>query len=796
STGDKTWEVVEQLKAASVDAILDPFIADFPQFAMEAKLQKRTAESLAEVLSGEEDPVEILFPGGKSIDDLTDFYREGADFPASNELVGIAVEKLVAQMPERRAIRVLEVGAGTGSLTRTVLPQLPANRSEFTFTDTSPAFLADAKKQFSDYNFVEYTTFDIEKDPEGQGIDPGGYDLILGTNVIHATSDLKNSLGNLTKCLAEDGVLMFLEVTRERASLNNLFGLLWGWWHYKDTELRPRSALMHRDTWEDFLKELNYRDVDSFVSSPRVEDCQQAIFVAKAPLPEPAAAEETEETPDEPVLAEIQDTALILNDAGDIAGKLQPLFEGADLRVETLAPAKLAQADWEAKFAELAEAGHRVSQIVHLWTLDHPAAAEIKLDELEKSQETGVHSLLEMVKALANAKPDTAPKITLVTRGRMSIEGGELGAISTAPMTGFCRVSNNEHPDYPIVMVDLDPAGGPDEAGDLLEEIVRADGELEVAYRNDIRQVNRLHRVKHNEVPLITKEGVADRDEVVSYRLEIDKPGVLSDLTVAETPRRDPDEGEIEIQVKAGGINFRDVMKALGMYPGNPVDIKWFGDDIAGTVVKVGAGVEDVKVGDNVVGMAPYAFRSFVTVNRNLVFKKPDTLTFEGAATLPTVFLTSHYALIELARMEKGERVLIHAGTGGVGSAAIQIAKYLGLEIFATAGTDEKRQLLKDWGVDHVMNSRTLDFADEIMEITNGEGIDCVLNSLAGDFIPKSFGCLRRFGRFVEIGKIDVYGNTQFGMEMLKNNISYFVVDLAQHLESKPAFVASMLKEL
>lgn len=796
AVGPMIWEIVEQPKAASVDAILDPFIEAFPQFGMEAKLQKLTAASLAEVLSGEEDPVEILFPGGKSIEALTDFYREGADFPASNELVGIAVAKLVAKMPERRAIRVLEVGAGTGSLTRTVLPALPAHRSEFTFTDTSPAFLADAKKQFSGYNFVNYTTFDIEKNPEGQGIDIGGYDLILGTNVVHATSDLRNTLSNLTKCLAEDGVLMFLEVTKERASLNNLFGLLWGWWHYKDIELRPKSALMNRGKWEGLLAELDFRDVESFVSSPRVEDCQQAIFVAKAPLPRPAAAEQVEETPDEPVLAEIQDTVLVLSDESGVAATLAPLALGAGLRVESLAAAKLAQADWEAKLAELAEAGHRVSQIVHLWTLDHPAAADISLAELEKAQETGVHSLLELVKALATSKPETAPKITLVTRGRMSIAGGALGAISTAPMTGFCRVSNNEHPEYPIAMIDLDPAGGPDEAGDLLEEILRPDGELEIAYREDIRQVNRLHRVKHNDVPLITKEGIAGRDEIISYRLEIEKPGVLSDLIVAETPRRAPDEGEIEIQVKAGGINFRDVMKALGMYPGNPVDIRWFGDDIAGAVVKVGNGVTDVKVGDNVVGMAPYAFRGFVTVNRNLVFKKPDSLTFEGAATLPTVFLTSHYALIELARMEKGERVLIHAGTGGVGSAAIQIAKYLGLEIFATAGSDEKRQLLKDWGVHHVMNSRTLDFADEIMEITNGEGIDCVLNSLAGDFIPKSFGCLRRFGRFVEIGKIDIYNNTQFGLEMLKNNISYFVVDLAQHLESKPAYVASMLKEL
>ncbi len=805
STGTNTWKVIQKPQFDSVVEKLDGLFEKYPNNASEAELQKLTGTKLSGVLTGEVDPVELLFPGGQAVEALTRFYREGADFPANNDMVGRAVEKLISAMPERRAIRVLEIGAGTGSLTRAVLPKLPPHRSEYTFTDTSPAFLNDAKKQFSDYNFVEYTTFDIEKSPEGQGLDPNGYDLILGTNVVHATSDLKNTIGNLTTCLAEDGLLMFLEVTKPRTALNNLFGLLRGWWYYEDTDLRPDSALMSRAQWEDLLTDLGYRDASSFVSSKVPAECQQAVFLATAPpLIETNATETVEE--DLPAA----ETFVVLADQGGFSDSLIQVLREAEINTVSVAPgtsfAKISSTSftvvpgekesWAQLLSALKEEELRVTTFLHAWTLDHPNAEALTLEQLKASQATGTHSLRTLIHALNMEKPEPAPRITILTRGRMSVSGERLGAISTAPLTGFVRVANNEHPEWPMALIDLATEGSEYEVADIFEELTKPGRELEIAYRGGIRKVNRLQRVKKEEIPMKTREAVRKDGSVISYRLEIDKPGVLQNLSLNETPRREPGEGEIEIQVKAGGINFRDVMKALGMYPGNPVDIKWFGDDIAGTVVKVGKGVKDLRPGDNVVGMAPYAFRSYVTVHRNLVFKKPDHLDFEGAATLPTVFLTSHYALVHLARMEKGERVLIHAGTGGVGSAAIQIAKNLGLEIFATAGSDEKRQLLRDWGVHHVMNSRTLDFADEIMEITNGEGIDCVLNSLAGDFIPKSFQCLRRFGRFVEIGKIDVYGNTKFGMEMLKNNISYFVVDLAQHLETKPEYVASMLKEL
>ncbi|MEZ4584349.1 MAG: alcohol dehydrogenase catalytic domain-containing protein [Caldilineaceae bacterium] len=207
------------------------------------------------------------------------------------------------------------------------------------------------------------------------------------------------------------------------------------------------------------------------------------------------------------------------------------------------------------------------------------------------------------------------------------------------------------------------------EIADLLDELILDDGEVEVAYRDGRRYVNRLHRTTPDEFPLRQQNALQLDGSVLPYRLEIDKAGVLTDLRLNATTRRTPGPEEIEILVKAGGVNFRDVMKALGIYPGNPIDLKWFGDDVAGVVIAVGENVTSIRPGDRVGGLTAYSFRAYATLHQNLCFKLPDGISFEEAATLPTVFLTAHYAINHLARMRRGERILIHAGTGGVGQA-------------------------------------------------------------------------------------------------------------------------------
>jgi myxalamid-type polyketide synthase MxaB len=192
--------------------------------------------------------------------------------------------------------------------------------------------------------------------------------------------------------------------------------------------------------------------------------------------------------------------------------------------------------------------------------------------------------------------------------------------------------------------------------------------------------------------------------------------------------------------------------------------------------------------------VAPGSFSTFVTTRAELVVKKPDNLSFEEAAALPTGFLTAYYALHHLAHMTAGDRVLIHAAAGGVGLAAVQLAQRAGAEIFATAGKPEKREYLRSLGIEHIMDSRSLDFAGEIMERTSGEGVDIVLNSLAGEFIPKSLSVLRRKGRFLEIGKTGIWHKNQ--VTDFKSDVSYSVYDLVQQCQEEPVFVGSMLRDL
>jgi thioester reductase-like protein len=439
----------------------------------------------------------------------------------------------------------------------------------------------------------------------------------------------------------------------------------------------------------------------------------------------------------------------------------------------------------------------KLTTVIHCWSLDHAATPKLKHHSLLEAQETGVLSALQLAQALRSRQLNESPAVYFVSRGAQATTSDDaVVGLASSPIVGFLRVANNELPQFRWTLIDLDPNRDNSEIDSLLNEIAIGSNEREIAFRKGQRLVNRLRPVPEDELTLRSRNAVTADGTITPYRLQTGKPGVLTRLSLNETYRTDPLADEIEVRVMAGGINFRDLMKAMGMYPGNPVDLLWFGDDFSGIVERVGKNVKDLAPGDRVAGLAPYCFRSFVTVHRKKVFTLPKRMSFSDAATLPTVFLTAHYAINELARMQKGESILIHAGTGGVGMAAIQVAQRLGLEIFATAGSIEKRKMLRDMGVPHVLNSRTLEFADQIMEITDGRGVDAVLNSLAREFIPKSLSVLAPFGRFLEIGKIDVYGNTRVGLKALKDNISYFVIDLAQHLSAKSDYVAAMFDEL
>ncbi len=261
-----------------------------------------------------------------------------------------------------------------------------------------------------------------------------------------------------------------------------------------------------------------------------------------------------------------------------------------------------------------------------------------------------------------------------------------------------------------------------------------------------------------------------------------------------------PGPDEVGIAIEATGLNFRDVMWAMGMLPEEALEDGFAGATIgmecAGRVHAVGSGVTDLKVGDTVMAVASAAFSTHVCVKRSGVAKLPTGLDPVAGATLPVAFLTAYYSLVELARIRPGETVLIHGGAGGVGLAALQIAKAQGARVFATAGSTEKRQLLLTLGADRVFNSRTLDFADEIMAETGNVGVDIVLNSLFSEAMERSLSLVKPFGRFLELGKRDFFADTKLGLRPFRRNISYFGIDADQLLNAMPELSGRLLGEI
>ncbi len=438
--------------------------------------------------------------------------------------------------------------------------------------------------------------------------------------------------------------------------------------------------------------------------------------------------------------------------------------------------------------------------VVHLWSLEASLPEEATTAGLERAQILGCGSVLYLIQALAEAGQSWwigHGRLWLLTSGAQAVGlEGTPASVIQSPLWGFGRSIISEYPELRTTIVDLSPASSPDEVHSLFRELWSDDQENQIALRGDDRLVARL--TQRRLAP--AAESAPDEEKLAPagdqpFRLETLQPGILDHLTLRASARRVPGPGEVEIEVCAAGLNFSDVMKAMGIYPGLPAGPVPLGVECAGRIAALGDGVSGFEVGDEVIAIAPFSFGAFVTTAAAFVAPKPPALSFEEAATIPIAFLTAYYSLCHLGRLGQGERALIHAASGGVGLAAIQLAQRAGAEVFATAGSPEKREFLRSLGVEHVFDSRSLAFADEVMERTSGQGVDVVLNSLAGEAIPKSLSILAPYGRFLEIGKADIYQNSQLGLRPFQKNLSFFAIDLDRLFRERPALIGSLFRE-
>ncbi|MDC3954534.1 type I polyketide synthase [Polyangium jinanense] len=432
--------------------------------------------------------------------------------------------------------------------------------------------------------------------------------------------------------------------------------------------------------------------------------------------------------------------------------------------------------------------------VIHCGALDGAGFHDTTEATLSADLGRGLASAMRLAQALLRQGFRDVPRLYLVTRGAQAAGTGA-GPLSVAQSTlwGFGRAIATEQPDLGCVRIDLALEEQPDELEHLWGEILSGDDEDQVALRPDGRYVARLVRgsLGHGSAAE-RRERAAGR----SFRLDIREPGMLEKLSLRAMTRRPPGPGEVEIEVEAAGLNFLDVMKAMGIYPGMDPSAILLGGECAGTIAAIGEGVTGFAVGDAVVASAPGSFASHVVTRVEFVKPKPRRLSFEQAAGIPAVFMTVAWSLDHVARLRRGERILIHAATGGIGLAAIQYARAVGAEVFATAGSEEKRSYLRAMGIEHVMDSRSLAFADEVLGRTGGRGVDVVLNSLSGEALDRSLEVVAPYGRFVELGKKDIYQNTRLGLLPFRKSLSYTAVDLAGMAEEKPEMYGALLDEV
>ena len=449
---------------------------------------------------------------------------------------------------------------------------------------------------------------------------------------------------------------------------------------------------------------------------------------------------------------------LIFADSKGVGKQLASLLKSQQQQCHLVKPHQ--HFDRPQAWQDLIQQHSNVTGVIYLWSLD-------------KSDLFDCHYLY-LVQALIRDADN--PSLWFVTHHAQPVQVLTL-AIENSCLWGMQKAIAIEYPELRCVGIDLDLNHAAD---NIFRELCHEKSE-QVAYRHNQRYVSRLATYDWQ---------ATDKNIEGNVRLQIDNPGNLDTLAWKSTRRKQLQAKEIEIAVKATGLNFRDVMVALDLYPDRT---KFLGLECAGVVTQVGTAVTDFKAGDEVMAIAENSFSQYLALDSRLAVNKPQHFSFTEAATIPVTFLTAYYTLVYVAKLQPGEKVLIHAAAGGVGLAAIQIAQQIGAEIYATA-SQPKWSLLESMGVKHIMNSRTFDFAEEVRSITNNVGVDVVLNSLAGEFVAKSLSVLQPQGRFIEIGKQGIWSKQE--ATAVKPNINYSIVDLWQITQDNPVLIQQMLREL
>ncbi len=445
------------------------------------------------------------------------------------------------------------------------------------------------------------------------------------------------------------------------------------------------------------------------------------------------------------------------------------------------------------RLMETVEVGNCQS-VVYLWGLDVVTSDDDPTGLAESV------ACLHFIQALLQVDKSHPPRFFLVTRGAQPVLDSDRFVLAQAPIVGIGRVAATEEPSYRCTLVDIDPDDGVDSIPLLARELLANSPEQELALRGNERYVYRLVRESVETLALEANQQIPlSVSTEHPFELEIGTPGILDELRFRETQRREPGPREVEIKIHASAINTQDVLTVNKRLPNKVLENSFYGDSLgmeaAGHIVRVGEAVKNYQVGDAIVALLRGSFRTYVTLPIDALFAVPKWahISHYESVGLLWAFVTAYYGLHHVARLQPGEKVLIHAATEGIDLAALQVAQWIGADVFATVDSQAKRDYLSSLGIKHLMDSHSLDFVDQIKALTNGKGVDVILNSLTGEFALKNFSILAPYGRYIEIGQ---QSPGEKAMPSLDSNFTFAVINIERMMGERPELFRQILNEV
>jgi phthiocerol/phenolphthiocerol synthesis type-I polyketide synthase C len=678
---------------------------------------------------------------------------------AGIDLLCAVLQEIAASWPKDRKLRILELGARAGT-TRRIIDRLSQEAVAVGYLATSADPDLAAGLALLGDSCAGVSARQWSPSAGNERLEGSPFDVIIAVNACALLRLDAALLADLADLLTPEGVFLAAE-PEPNPFWDTVFGQTEGWF------VRDRaSPLRSGDEWRAELAAAGFGAAGSatLASAP----WPSAIFWGTAP----PQAEPGRRRPIKP-----RAITLIAEDRV-FAAALQARLAGMGHQVRRERDPDLFAAGQNGAARDSGEVG----DIIFL-------PAETPTDEDGHARAAQQLPLLARLATYAAARQ--APLWVVTSDAQQTTASDADNAAIGAALWGLARVLVNEMPGLSVRLIDFHSAATPAERTRQIADEIGADTpEREIVWTSQGRQVPRLRTG-------LPPRWAAPTD---SLGLSAGPSGGIDSLGWEIRQPHAVGPGEVEIEVRAAGLNFRDLMWAMDLLPEEALIDGFAGPalglECAGVIRSLGAEVEGLAVGERVMGFAPAALGSRVVTIADAVVPIPNETAFAAAATVPVAFVTAIYALGHLAKLMPGEHVLVHSAAGGVGLAAIQYAKHRGATVTATAGSEAKRAFLRLAGADHVLDSRSLSFADAIREITGGQGIDVVLNSLSGEAMERSLELLKPFGRFLELGKRDFYLNRRFHLRPLRQNVSYFAIDIDQLPLRRPDLARTLLAEV